>query len=163
MCRWPSGCLAMIFKPSSRIFVLPTELYVPLAKPMDSTGGEIVLDQRRQPTARALFYRERRRHWGGKTSPCGTTEASRIAGNNNATKHSGNRNPAHFYAPNHSSKWVRVSFTVSSRGLQAWGWWFSGGPAPIFCEWMESANLGHWNLTDCDRATHWIKWNFGSN
>ena len=56
MCRWPSGCLAMIFKPSSRIFVLPTELEVPLAKPMDSTGGEIVLDQRRQPTVRALFY-----------------------------------------------------------------------------------------------------------
>ena len=63
----------MIFKPSSRIFVLPTELEVPLAKPMDSTGGEIVLDQRRQPTVRALFYRERRRHWGGKTSPRGTT------------------------------------------------------------------------------------------
>ena len=88
----------------SRIFILPTELEVPLARPMDSTGGEIVLDQRRQPTVQALFYRERRCHWGGKTSRRGTTEASRIAGNNNATKHSGNRNPAHFYAPNHSSK-----------------------------------------------------------
>ena len=75
----PSGCLAMIFKPSSRTFVLPTELEVPLAKPMVSTGGEIVLDQRCQPTIRALFYRERRRHRGGKTSPRGTTEAIRIA------------------------------------------------------------------------------------
>ena len=46
---------------------------------MDSTGGEIVLDQKRQPTVRALCYRERRRHWGGKTSPRRTTEASRIA------------------------------------------------------------------------------------
>ena len=82
---------------------LQTKLtHIRLAKPMDSTGGEIVLDERRQPTVRALC-RERRRHWGGKTSPHGTTEASCIAGNNKRPN-TAEIETQPIYAPNHSSK-----------------------------------------------------------